>query len=559
MQTNRQPPAFSSIAFLAMLLATSDTLAASPAAPDTPATTASVAIVVPASELIDGAFIGDVNILNGSIFDLQDPAEDKTLYRLANRAHMTTRPHIIRQQLLFHPGDRLSKQTIEESERILRENRYLQTVSIEPVQRADGVVDVNVKTSDTWTLMPKISLSRSGGKNKSALGIKETNLLGSGVAVEALYRSDVDREYRTLKVTDRNLGSSWYGLTGIFENNSDGYTRSLSIIRPFYSLQSTHALGFSGLNNDQTDFYYDRGEEIGQYRHETRQYEIFGGWSKGLQNGWARRYTTGIAIDQHRFSPVPGSPGANIPLPADRQFAYPFIGFELVQDRFLKSSNYDQINRTEDVFLGTRLAARLGLAVSDPNSNGNTWLLNASAQTGFGDVDNTALLLSGSVDTRIASDGLQNLLLSAFASYYRRQSEHRLLYASLGISYGENLDLDQFLGLGGDTGLRGYPLRYQTGDKRALLTLEQRYFTDWYPWRLFRIGGAVFFDIGRAWGDSPAGRADDRLLKNLGAGLRIGNSRSGLGRMTHIDVAMPLDGGSDVKNLQFLVSTKKSF
>jgi len=30
-----------------------------------------------------------------------------------------------------------------------------------------------------------------------------------------------------------------------------------------------------------------------------------------------------------------------------------------------------------------------------------------------------------------------------------------------------------------------------------LLTVEQRFYTDWYPFRLARIGAAVFGDVGR--------------------------------------------------------------
>ena len=32
--------------------------------------------------------------------------------------------------------------------------------------------------------------------------------------------------------------------------------------------------------------------------------------------------------------------------------------------------------------------------------------------------------------------------------------------------------------LGGDTGLRGYPLRYQNGNQRALFTVEERLYTN---------------------------------------------------------------------------------
>ena len=49
------------------------------------------------------------------------------------------------------------------------------------------------------------------------------------------------------------------------------------------------------------------------------------------------------------------------------------------------------------------------------------------------------------------------------------------------------------------------------------------------------------------------------MLKDVGIGLRIGNSRSGLGNIIHVDLAFPLDGDSSIKNVQFLIQTKESF
>jgi hypothetical protein len=40
------------------------------------------------------------------------------------------------------------------------------------------------------------------------------------------------------------------------------------------------------------------------------------------------------------------------------------------------------------------------------------------------------------------------------------------------------------------------PLRYQAGERRSLLSVEERFFTDFYPWRLFRMGYAAFLDVG---------------------------------------------------------------
>jgi hypothetical protein len=49
------------------------------------------------------------------------------------------------------------------------------------------------------------------------------------------------------------------------------------------------------------------------------------------------------------------------------------------------------------------------------------------------------------------------------------------------------------------------------------------------------------------------------LLKDIGIGLRFGNSRSGLGNIIHVDLAFPLDGDSSIDDVQILVETKERF
>lgn len=517
------------------------------------------AILSPAFLKANEASIGVMTINNGSIFDLKNPDENNWLYKLANRTHAITRPDVIQQQLLFNTGDRYSPRVLEESERLLRSNRYIQEATITPLRFENGVVDIDVRTTDTWTLVPKLDFSRKGGENNTALGFKELNLFGSGMQVELAYESDVYRDSTIVKIIDRNLGSSWYSLAVVYGDNSDGHTRFLTLARPFFSLDTNLSGGLSYFDSDQLDSLYDQGELYGEYRHRAKSYELFGGWSNGLATGWTRRYTTGLAYDEHEFAPVEENVAAISITPENRKFVYPFVGIELMQDRYEKGQNYDQIQRTEDRYLGTRISARLGYANSAFGSDRNAWLINAEVQTTFVTSKQSNLFLSGDISARREKGALHNLVLHAGAKYYKRQSGGRLFYASLDASYGRNLDVDNQLLLGGDNGLRGYPLQFLSGDKRALVTLEQRFFTDWYPFRLFRVGAAVFFDAGRTWGTSLAGSENPGMQKDIGLGLRLGNSRSGQGHVIHVDLAFPLDGDGGMDDVQFLIETKKSF
>jgi len=160
---------------------------------------------------------------------------------------------------------------------------------------------------------------------------------------------------------------------------------------------------------------------------------------------------------------------------------------------------------------------------------------------------------------RLEQGTLSGAELGAGVRYYFRQSPRRLFFTELSAEAGHNLDTDQQILLGGDSGLRGYPLRYQAGEGRWLFTAEQRFFTNWYPFQLFNVGAAVFYDMGATWGRDPLGTPSQGLLRDVGFGLRLGNSRSALGNVLHLDLAFPLDGDSSIKNVQFLVETRKSF
>jgi hypothetical protein len=504
-----------------------------------------------------GSVVGEIMIDNGNVFDTGIAGEDRALYRAANVIHRRTNPEVIRQQLLFASGEVYSSRLLEESERILRADPYIQEVRIAPVRHANGRVDVRVTTKDAWTLRPSLNFSRSGGENSGGIGFDELNLFGTGIRVGTKYRSNVDRDSLSFQYLDSHVGDGWTQLHATYATNSDGFERGLRIEQPFYALDSRFAAGVTLNQDDRIDSFYDRGERQSRYRGESQNFEAYAGWSKGLSDGWTRRIRAGLAYEDHVFTALPDEPFA--PRPDDRRFAYPFVGIEFVEDEYEKAHNLEQIDQVEDRNLGLAFSARLGYAGKTFGSDRDALLLQSSLSRGFGSAADNSLMLSADLHSRWENGGAQNLALELSAKYFNRQTEKSLFFAGLSGTFGQNTDLDALLPLGGDSGLRGYPLRYQMGESRALLTLEQRYFTDWYPFRLVHVGAAVFADIGRSFGNNPVGGPNPGLLRDVGFGLRLGNNRSALGRVVHIDLAYPLDGDGSISNVQFLVGTKRSF
>jgi hypothetical protein len=522
------------------------------------ATSGEVVVPEPAELERAGAVIGEIHIYNENIFDLEDPKENKALYRLANKLHIRTQPKVIRQQLLFKSGDPYSQRLVDESARILRSARYLYDATVRPVAFKDGRVDIAVTTRDVWTLNPGISFSRKGGESTTGIELEELNLLGTGTDLELSRVSGVDRDSTMIEYKDRHVFDSWVRVRTAFADLSDGEYKALEVERPFYSLDTRWTAGVFLADDEHIEPLYDLGKVVEEFGSRRQFASATWGWSDGLRDGWVRRWRIGATYDDSVFSELPGSTPPTL-LPADRKLVYPWLSYELLQDDYDKFRNHDQIGRTEDFHLGARFSALLGFADRAYGADRSAFIFSAGVSHGSGSADRSALLLSSSLTGRVEGGELRNTVLGAAARYYVRQSERRLFFTTLEAAAGRELDLDTQILLGGDNGLRGYPLRYQGGEARALLTVEQRYFTNWYPFRLVRVGAAAFFDIGRTWGESPVSTPSRGLLKDVGIGLRLGNSRSGLGNIIHIDLAFPLDGDSTIDDMQFLVETKERF
>ena len=528
--------------------------------PDTIAPLPGTDVSLPTIEELEaaGAVIGEIRIAIGDIFDTRVKGERGWLYRAANKLHIETREDTVRDQLLFQSGEPVRQRLVDETERLLRSNDYLYSAQVVPVAYRDGVVDLEVRTRDVWTLNPGFSYSRAGGENDVGAQIEEKNLLGTGQQVGVAWADDVDREAVEFNFFDPHFRDGFTQLGMTYADASDGETSSLRLRRPFYSFDTRRAGGVGLFDGRLNQPRYIEGDEIGEFEHRHEEYQLDFGLSAGLTGRWVRRYTAGITYERDRFALLPDvDPGG--PLPGDRELLYPWLGFELVEDSYQERRNQDQIRRTEDVLVGLSLGGRLGYAAESLGSDRDAWVAQVWAQDGVDLAPGHSLFGTLAASGRLEDGSLTNGILEAESRYYWQTTEKSKFYVDVTGALAEDLDAERQLTLGGDNGLRGYPLRYQAGTSRALLTVEERYYTDWYPFHLFYVGAAVFFDVGRTWGTDVTGAESLGWLKDVGIGLRLGSSRSSFGNVIHIDLAFPLDGDDDIDDVQLLVKTKARF
>jgi outer membrane protein assembly factor BamA len=505
-----------------------------------------------------GARIGKIQVVTSNIFDPEDPHENNALYRAANAIHIQTRPWVIERQLLFKTGDRVSVHVIEETERLLRSNRILYEVSIVPVAVRGGVVDIEVRTRDTWSLQPGASFSRTGGSNRTNIGFTETNALGTGIQIGANRFSNADRSGTLYQVVDPHAFDGWTSVNYSLSQNSDGESRAASVTRPFYALDTRWAAAATASKADQIDSLFENGTTSAQFRHRQETADASGGWSPGLVGKWVQRYSIGINYQKNAYNTE-----ANLPAPAepppDQTLVSPYLRYEVVEDKYEKYKNLDLIERPEYLVMGWQSNVQVGRSLTGLGSTQELWLYTVSASDGYRTSKGGILLGSFAATGQTGYGPLDKQASSASVKYYSRPDSRTVSFFSLAGDVLRDATASTQLVLGGDTGLRGYPRNYQSGDNRVVANVERRVYTDWYPIRLFRVGGAVFYDLGRAWGGPGANTQNTGWLSDVGVGLRILNARTAFGNVLHIDLAFPLTYDPSIRRVQFLVQSQTTF
>lgn len=514
-----------------------------------------------AKAIPSGSTVGSIRIQRLSVFDLEDPEENNWLYRTANRFHSLTRESVIRDQLLMTPGDDYIAARLEESERLLRDLKFIYDASVRPWRQCGNIVDLEVVTRDIWTFTPTVSFSRSGGQNKYAAGIRDTNFLGTGKQIVLKTESDEERSGTTFVYKDPALlGSRWRLRLGITDND-DGFEHSLSVVRPFFSVYEKWSAGTFIQRFELEEKNWFRGDEVEEFDHQGEVYRVFGGFASDIQEDRRiGRWLSGYHFETNDFS-YSDSDIPPIELPDNRDYSYPYIGYQSVEDEYSEIINVNYLGRTEDFFTGERYQWTLGWSDESLGATRNQLALDARYSNTF--VANAERLWTAGTSIAgfwsIDDESFENLWWTAATHYHMKQSRKWALSGRLRVDYTDGLTHDRQLTLGGSNGLRGYEQHYQVGDRSFVFNLEQRYYSDWHPFRLVRIGAAAFFDVGRAWFNNRDNGSNGDVLADVGVGLRFNSSRADKGSVVHVDFAFPLIKSDDVDSFQFLVTIKETF
>lgn len=501
-----------------------------------------------------GMTISSVEYVVLPIFNPDDPDENNWLYRSANWLHIDTREKTLKKQMIVYPGDALSTEKLLENERILRNNGYLVDAMIVPKRVCGNSIELLVVVRDIWTFSPEANASRSGGTDSTGAGITESNLFGTGQRISVGYFQDEDRNGTTLDYRVPLI----YGRSNFeigLADNSDGDLISASLIRPFYEFNSHWSTGVVGSKEHLTQYIRSNGELINQFNQTSEFYTIFGGWSPGRQNGSVTRLNLGYTEENDQFSAQPDT----LVLPDDEVIRYPWMSVSYQEDKFQTADNINRTHRQEDIQLGFAHFAQLGYASEDLGSDDDALVF--FLESGYATYLSKHQLLRTGIYFDGVRDGetLRSAFFGATSDYYYFINEKNRWFARIEFDGTRGARQDEQLTIGGNDSLRGYPLDYQRGNRRWLMSIERRRFTNIHILNLAYFGFAGYVDVGKVWDTETVNSPNTDTLADIGFGMRFSPSKFRIDKVIHVDIAAPLVNVDEVDDYQLIITGRVDF
>ncbi|HET6726377.1 MAG TPA: hypothetical protein VFH85_10280 [Gammaproteobacteria bacterium] len=503
--------------------------------------------------------IGQIRIHVAQVYDLDKPGENAWYSRLADSLHIKTRPGVVRNLLLFKSGDPVRAPLIYQTERRLRSYKFLRKATIAPVACHDGRVDVDVDVKDAWTLKPEVAYERIGGQNIVSFQLKDENLLGLGKTLAVGHIHGTQRDQNYASYFDPALAGSAWELLASASSLSDGYSRQLSIDRPFFADATAWSSGASFLTQKVDVNFYNDSERAWVASDQTRQLSV--SWRHLLAWDGVSGLRAGLRyVDESwRYGPlIPLAPTLR-PRPAlpDRQFRGLQGTLNFFQDRYATFYNLAQIGRTEDYNLGWTASAAIGFFPTALGSSSDAWIGGLSATFGARLPWQSVIFINTDIGGRHTQNAWRGSYAGLAATWYDQAFRNHTLVAHVSAEWQLRPDPEDQLYLGGLAGLRGYPNYLRAGDRRWTLTLEDRIFTPTTFLNTFKLGYVAFLDAGQI--DRPSGRGFSQVLSNIGGGLRIGNARGAFDNVIYVTVAVPLARPAGVAPYQIIIGDVVGF
>ncbi|MFH1283397.1 MAG: hypothetical protein ABII27_07010 [bacterium] len=503
------------------------------------------------------SYIGEIKIQNKSIYDFDREDLPFMPYGIINKLHIVTRDRIIRRELLFRTGDELDRNVIAETERRLRSFSFIRVADINLEHAENNKMNAVVYTQDSWTTEPQISIGGGGGKARYAFGVEEKNFLGLGKELGLFYANDEnDSISRQLFYNDPHFLPGHWKLESFFSNIDEGSMNMISVLRPYYKLDTNWAADVNWVNNNVEEDIYLNNETIASFSHAGYKTEVSA--SNNIYTGNLTAYRAGLGFNNETNN-FYGLESASITaLPGNYEIKGPLVSFQRLHYDYIKVKNVNTFMKDEDYNLGQDIKIKYVYGSEDFGIEKDASYISLKNSNGLYFGKENFLLAELKANGLYLDKKPRNLVAESKISYYNRIFSNQTLGLNMTGIFGKNLDINNQVVLGGLNGLRGYPAREFTGNKGLLFSLEDRIFWAEEYLSIVGVGGVVFFDSGFAWDKGESISISD-LKSDIGFGFRFALPRSCEAIVFRLDFAYALDKVRDEDRFVISFGSGQSF
>lgn len=494
----------------------------------------------------EGKIIRNINIqtLDPFGFSIEDTTKKPRNWgeRFGNRIHIKSSKLNIKNILLLKRNRPLDTLMIRESERLIRTQRYVNSVKItvEPLGKDSDSIDINVRVLDSWSTIPKASLSSS----RTSFEITERNFLGSGHEFSnriSTRLEDGNNAYFT-RYTVPNILNTFIQTTIAYRIDLDGYYgKSINIERTFYSPFTEYAGGIyvdqqfrrDSLQNAQLDF------EMQNFKYNSQ--DIWGGRAVRIFKGNTEDDRTTNLILAGRilntqYLESPTSEYDSINFYTGEKFYLTGIGIssrQFVEDKYLFNNGI-----IEDVPVGKVYGITGGYQIKDAKER-----YYVGARASFGNYFKWGYLSTNfEYGTFLNKGKAEQTAFSFQANYFtnllelgnwkfRQFIKPQLILGSNRLpTTGDYLTINERSGFQGNygagyyannsAGIRGFDSMLY-GTKKFVMTLQTQFYSPW-NWIGFRFN-PYFNYTAAALGNADQGITSSQIYHKIGIGLIISN------------------------------------
>jgi hypothetical protein len=446
--------------------------------------------------------------------------------RTGNRLHLKTKELAIRNLLLFKKNTPYNLLKIQESERIVRSQKFINRVSI--TEEFAGVksdsVDITIRVLDSWSTIPKIAVSGS----QNSLGLNESNFFGIGHQFDYKFtnRSSDGKTANNLAYTVPNIRNTFIKTILRYHINLDNYyEKSIAFERPFYSPLAKWAAGISLSQQFKKDTL--QGIDL-KYLNQNFKYSSHDFWvGKAVQifkENTINAKTTNLIISGRflniNFIESPTAAYDTINFYSTEKFILSGIGIttrNFIQDRYIFKNGI-----VEDVPIGKIFGVTLGNQYKN-----NNWRPYLGAQASFGNYHKWGFLSTNfEIGTFFNKSKTEQTAFSFQANYFTKLTEfgewkfRQFVKPQVVIGINRANSLGDALTINEGYGIQGFNSAVY-GTNKMVLTLQTQAYAPNDVWG-FRMNPYFKYSIALL-GNSENGIKTTKAYSKIGLGVIINN------------------------------------